>query len=186
MKRSDAPRPLLLSRPLAVADIPPRGRDIKVEASAGERDRIAAAFELAGLEQLTGAFHLRAAGEGARLEGEVEAQIRQICVVSLEPFDTRLSEKVDLRFVPEPRSGQAFAPPAGEITISLEEEDPPEPIVDGRIDLGAVMLEFLALGIDPYPRKPGVELGHGNVDEEKTPSHFAALAGYGAKAPDKK
>jgi uncharacterized metal-binding protein YceD (DUF177 family) len=179
MKRRDTSRPLLFSRPLAVADIPSRGLHIKVEASAEERDRVAAEFELAGLEQLTGTFHLRAVGEGARLEGEVEAHIRQICVVSLEPFDARLSEKVDLLFMPEPRSGQT--PPAGEITVSLEEEDPPEPIVDGRIDLGAVTLEFLALGIDPYPRKPGVELGYENADEEKPPSPFAALAGYGTK-----
>ena len=34
-------------------------------------------------------------------------------------------------------------------------EDPPEPIVNGAIDLGALAAEFLMLGLDPYPRKPG-------------------------------
>ena len=34
--------------------------------------------------------------------------------------------------------------------------DAPEPIVDGLVDLGALVAEFLALGLDPYPRKPGV------------------------------
>jgi hypothetical protein len=37
----------------------------------------------------------------------------------------------------------------------LETDDPPETIRDGIIDLGAVATEFLVLGLDPYPRKPG-------------------------------
>ena len=44
-----------------------------------------------------------------------------------------------------------------DIEVLLNEEEPPEPIVDGTIDLGGVTLEFLALALDPYPRKPGVE-----------------------------
>ena len=40
----------------------------------------------------------------------------------------------------------------------MTEEDPPEEMVDGKIDLGALVTEFFALGIDPYPRKPGADL----------------------------
>ena len=40
--------------------------------------------------------------------------------------------------------------------VLLDGEDAPDPIVDGKIDLGALAAEFLALGLDPYPRKPGV------------------------------
>jgi hypothetical protein len=29
-------------------------------------------------------------------------------------------------------------------------------MVQGAVDLGALATEFLLLGIDPYPRKPGV------------------------------
>ena len=36
-------------------------------------------------------------------------------------------------------------------------DDAPEPLVGGVVDLGVVATEFLALGIDPYPRKSGVE-----------------------------
>jgi hypothetical protein len=31
----------------------------------------------------------------------------------------------------------------------------PEPLIGGSVDLGALATEFLILGIDPYPRKPG-------------------------------
>ncbi len=36
-------------------------------------------------------------------------------------------------------------------------DEPPEPLVGGTVDLGAIATEFLILGIDPYPRKPGAE-----------------------------
>jgi hypothetical protein len=170
-------------RPLAVADIPPRGLHVKVEASAEERRRIAAEFELAALDALAGSFHVRPTSAGARVEGKVEARLRQICVVSLEPFEVELSEPVDLRFASE----RSETPPrGGEITVSLEEEDPPDPIIDGRIDLGAVTLEFLALGVDPYPRKPGVEPPGDMAPDERPPSPFAALAGLAAKRDGKK
>ncbi len=41
-------------------------------------------------------------------------------------------------------------------TVAFGGEDPPDPIIDGKIDLGALAAEFFALGLDPYPRKPGV------------------------------
>jgi hypothetical protein len=54
--------------------------------------------------------------------------------------------------------------------------DPPDPIVNGRIDLGALASEFLALGLDPYPRKPGVEFKSLTEDaDDARPSPFAVL-----------
>ena len=57
----------------------------------------------------------------------------------------------------------------------MGERDPPEPIVNGRIDLGAVTAEFLALGLDPYPRKPGVAYEPA-PERDPADSPFAALA----------
>ena len=39
----------------------------------------------------------------------------------------------------------------------MHDYEPPDEIVNGQIDLGALTAEFLALGLDPYPRKPGVD-----------------------------
>ena len=36
---------------------------------------------------------------------------------------------------------------------TLTFEDAPDPIVDGKVDLGALAAEFIALALDPYPRK---------------------------------
>jgi hypothetical protein len=180
MKRHD----LVFSRPISVADLPAPGLDTKVEASPGERASIAREFGLLGLEALIGTYHVDASAGGARVRGEVVARIRQTCVVSLDPFDTELREPVDIAFAAPPEWKETAA--GGEITVSLEAEDPPEPLVDGKIDLGAVTLEFLALGIRPYPRKPGVELSSENAEDERPTSPFAVLASYVQKPSTEK
>jgi hypothetical protein len=58
-----------------------------------------------------------------------------------------------------------FAPPeqipalADLVDADIESEseipDPPEPIINGVIDLGRLATDALLLGVDPYPRKPG-------------------------------
>jgi hypothetical protein len=57
------------------------------------------------------------------------------------------------------------------------DEDELDPIVDGKLDLGALRVDFLALGLDPYPRKPGVEFvepaSEAGTDRD---SPFASLA----------
>ena len=46
----------------------------------------------------------------------------------------------------------------------LEEKEDPEPVVNGYIDLGEVVTQFLSLALDPYPHKEGVT--HDLTDED--------------------
>ena len=62
------------------------------------------------------------------------------------------------------------------MTLTLADEDDPDPVVDGKIDLGALAAEFFALGLDPYPRKPGAEFV-APVAQAPPDSPFTALAG---------
>jgi uncharacterized metal-binding protein YceD (DUF177 family) len=162
-----------LRREIAVADIPRSGLDIKIEANKQERAEIARRFNLLEVETLSGSYHVSAVSRGARVRGEVTARVRQTCVVSLDPFEAELHERVDLAFSVESGSREL---PTGRIDISPDEEDPPEPLRDGKIDLGAVTLEFLALGLDPHPRKPGATFTRDKSETEKRDSPFAALA----------
>ena len=57
-----------------------------------------------------------------------------------------------------------------------EEDDPPDPIVDGKIDLGALAAEFVALALDPYPRKPGARFEPVDVEPDRERIPFAGLA----------
>ncbi|PSC06425.1 metal-binding protein [Alsobacter soli] len=165
--------PPLLSRMVDVSTIPAGGLQTQVEATPAEREAIAKAYKLNGVDRLEGLFKLTGRGRTVKVTGEVTADIRQTCVVTLEEFPATVAEEVDLEFAedaPEARTQE------GDEERSSELIDAPDPIVNGKIDLGALVAEFLALGLDPYPRKPGVEEFEHQEDNGAEDSPFAALA----------
>jgi uncharacterized metal-binding protein YceD (DUF177 family) len=89
-----------------------------------------------------------------QLTGHISARVVQTCVVTLEPIENEVEEAVAVVFA-SPASADARATP-GKKRFKKDQE-PPEPLVGGIVDLGAVATEFLILGLDPYPRKAGVE-----------------------------
>ncbi len=109
-----------------------------------------------------------------RVTGSVGARVTQICVVTLDPFEADVNEPVDIAFAAPPIESRKGAPPR-EIVVASDDEDPPEPIINGRIDLGAVACEFLALGLDPYPRKPGVAFAEMSLPRQEKSSPFKVL-----------
>jgi hypothetical protein len=176
------------SRPLAAADVPPEGLDHVVTANEAERAAAARANGLPALSRLDARLRIARSGSGGlQVEGEVSADARRTCVVTLEEFDAHVVEPVRLRFAPPADAGRRL-PGAGRSHAGMEEtsdhhvgaddEDPPDLLIDGTIDLGAIACEFLTLGLDPYPRKPGAQFAEpapagGGVDETTSP--FARL-----------
>ena len=63
----------------------------------------------------------------------------------------RSRKTIDLLFVPQPTAERED----GEVGTRGESADETEPLIGGLVDLGALATEFLILGLDPYPRKPG-------------------------------
>ncbi|MGA2045899.1 MAG: DUF177 domain-containing protein [Roseiarcus sp.] len=150
------------SRAVRVETIPEGGLERAIEASEAECLALARLNDLQAVKRLRARFTLRRSGRGAfRVQGEVHAEVTQTCVVSLEPLEVVLDEPVDVRFAapaataPVRRGAPIVAPEPS--VLALGDEDHPDPIVDGKIDLGALAAEFMILGLDPYPRKPGAE-----------------------------
>ncbi|GLK75697.1 hypothetical protein GCM10008171_09510 [Methylopila jiangsuensis] len=168
MTETDSP----FSRPLVVATVPPEGIDVDVVATEEERAALAALNDAPEIGRLEAKLHARPFGvAGIAVTGRISAEVTRICVVSLEPFPTEVEETISVRFLP------AEALPQGQPgeEIELPEHDLPDPYADGVIDLGAVVSEFLTLGLDPYPRKPGAALPAGAGSGEGV-SPFAALS----------
>jgi len=166
------------SHPLRVESIKLRGNRVRIAADESQRDRIASELGLDSLDQLETDYVLSRSGDNVALEGSITAKLHQICVVTLDPFPVDLTVPLTLAFAPEEPSRVATRRAESEavdVEVALDADDPPEPIVDGVIDLGAVTLEFLALALDPYPRKPGVSFAAGPVEPARE-SPFAALA----------
>lgn len=166
------------ARPYVVEHLPREGGEtIAVEASREERKALAHANGLVAVNRLQGAFMLEREGAaGVHVGGEVEAEVVQTCVVTLDPFPATIRQDVDLHFVPEEEAERAAASLAGEEDEGMAGADAlPDPIVDGAIDLGAIAAEFLVLGLDRYPRKPGAVFEPVATPEAAAPSPFAVL-----------
>jgi uncharacterized metal-binding protein YceD (DUF177 family) len=170
-----------LTRVVRIDALPKEGQTVTIEASAPERNALARLYDLPAIAALTATLRVEPAVRGgARVTGVVRGELTQICVVTLEPFAATVEEAVDVRFAPEAEEDSARRPARETLTLSLADEDDPDPVVDGRIDLGALAAEFFALGLDPYPRKPGAEFV-APAEQGAPDSPFAALAARQAK-----
>jgi len=152
-----------LSRSIRVDRMARAQGDFTVTATPEECAALAADFGIPAIRDLVGRFRVGGSLENLKVTGTVEAVVTQICTVSLDPFEAPVSEPVEVLFTD------------GEIPTGrdAEEVDVPDPIVNGRIDFGILTAEFLAMGLDPYPRKPGVTFESAEADPEDAP--FAGL-----------
>ena len=60
--------------------------------------------------------------------------------------------------------------PGSEVFIDLEDDDFPDHIDGPEVDLSALLIETLALAIDPYPRRPGESLDSLGIDVAGAPA----------------
>ncbi len=159
--------------PVRVADIPAAGKHILICASIDERAGLAQAFDLAGIDRLDAKLKLSPKSTGdVFVEGIVSADVMYICGVTLEPFAGSINEEVSVRF-----SVSAEQDLPEELEVTPDMNDPPELITNGMIDLGALVSEFLALGLEIYPRKPDAALDPALSKPAAEDHPFAALAG---------
>lgn len=123
------------------------------------------------------------------VEGGFNANVTQICVVSAEAFDSEVSGDVEgwfanpdhivsldkARNMKKSRTGDNEVP-------MLEEKDDPEPLVDGRIDLGELVTQHLSLQLDPFPHKEGehFETGDEHLVRKVGPERKNPFAGLKA------
>lgn len=154
-----------LSRPVALDRIGAAGIEQVVEARAEELEPLARRLMIPAVHRLRCRFRLRRAGGSViEAEGQLEAEVMQVCVVSLDEFAHEVHEEFTVRFVP-----------AGTETEDDDPDVPDQiPYAGGVIDLGEAAAEQLALALDPYPRKP--DALDPALDPEEETGPFAALA----------
>jgi hypothetical protein len=170
------PRPF--SRPIRVETIPREGLRTIIEADAAERAALAAFNNLHAVGRLVADLTLKPGVGGViNVRGEVAADITQTCVVTLEPFAASFVEPVDLQFAaPSAAPARRSATEGERESAALDDGDQPDPIIEGKIDLGALAAEFLTLGLDPYPRKPGAAFEPPKAGQSPADSPFSGLA----------
>jgi hypothetical protein len=165
------------SVPVAVEDISDHGLHREIDAPEAVRAQVLALVagltSVHDLPKLSAVFDLTRRGAKVHVAGHVSGRVAQTCVVTLEPIESDVEEEVDVLFAPvgpdatQPETVIYDNPTDGE-------QEPPEPLVDGTVDIGALATEFLVLGIDPHPRKAGAEFAPVKVGNDDA-KPFAAL-----------
>jgi uncharacterized metal-binding protein YceD (DUF177 family) len=178
---NDIPDPHGFVRTVQVSKIGDGGLTIDVIASAAELPKIAAYLDLLSVQTLVAHVTLtRWHGKGVLVTGSFVADVTQSCVVTLDPVEEHVEGDFERRFLPD-----AAASDAREVKVDPEGDDPPEPL--GReIDLGVILVEELSLGLDPYPRKAGVEFAGEQDTVAKADNPFSVLAKLQGKQAKKK
>jgi uncharacterized metal-binding protein YceD (DUF177 family) len=126
----------------------------RISANPEERAALAKRFELIGIDRLEAVFTLKRAGGGViHVQGEIQAEVTQACVVTLAAVPAKIAETFSADFADEDDRRR----PA-ETDLDFEADDPPEPIRNGHIDLGELAAEHLSLALNPYPRAPGAQI----------------------------
>lgn len=166
---------LEFSFPVDLATLDPSGARFTVEASAAERPRIARRLGAPAVDALTGDFTLTPTATGLSVEGRLRARLRRQCVVSLETLTEQIDEPFTIAFAREPASE-----PDREEALS---EEPVELLEGASVDLGELLVQELALAMNPYPRKAGAPPLDAASGPSQADSPFAVLAA-GVAEPD--
>lgn len=159
------------------------------------RKRLAQRLGLVSLDDLKADIVItRRPGEIAyHVEGHMTAGVTQSCIVTLEPVSSRIEDDFDAWFA-DPEGAVSIArlrrerqskSGYGEMPILSEQEDP-EPIINGKIDLGELVTQYLSLSINPYPHAEGVTFevrdeGGQRAVPEVIRNPFAALKDWKSK-----
>ena len=146
---------------------------VKLMPDADTRHAIARELKIESLLSLSADLSVRPWLDGAEVSGNFAARVEQVCGVTLEVFEQDLSGEIEFRVVPEGSPNTPLVLEGGEIDLDPEAPDPPDVLEGNVLDLGAYLVEHLALEIDPFPRKPGAVFDYAPDKQEESP--FAVL-----------
>lgn len=155
-----------------LGDLSLAGSDITVKADGDELARLARWAGVDAVRSFRAIVSLRRISQTQfGFEAELEADVVQSCVVTLEPVESRITRHIsrELHFAPRAPVEE------GELTLAAGDDDVPEVITRLDYDLAAPLLEEFVLAIDPYPRKQGVAFAPPSDPGDAQESPFAVL-----------
>ncbi len=168
------------SHEIDAATVSETARAVEIAADETQRRRLAGRFRLPAIDSLSASITLQRRAGIIHAEGEVRADVVQACVVTDEPLPAKVHAPFHVRYVENNLV-------SGEDEVELTEQDCDTlPLENGRIDLGELVAETLALALDPYPRSPqadAVMLEREESQAEES-SPFAALKVLKSKPAD--
>lgn len=144
------------SHVIDISKVPKTGLNIKLEVDEKSRKRLAERYGIAAISMLSVFLQVKPwRRDGLQVAGTLKADVEQKCIVSLEPVFDQIAEDISVFFLPP---GQDADFDQLDVTVDPNSADDFDMLEDSEIDLGELVAEQLSVAIDPYPRKPGVDL----------------------------
>ncbi len=142
-----------LSRPFHLAEFADSSEHkIRIVTTAAERAALAVRYSLLSLDNLEVQLTLRSEVSGEFVvEGHLQAELTQQCVVTLEPVIETVAAPIEQRYTLQSVVLET------DLEIGPNDMEPPEPVIGDSIDLGELVAQHLSLSINPYPRTPDAE-----------------------------
>jgi uncharacterized metal-binding protein YceD (DUF177 family) len=142
------------SRRIEIAGITVAPAEFRIAANQHERAALAARLGLLALAEFSAIVTLRRVpGRLYELSARLTARVTQECVVTLDPFETVISDDFVLVY--------GAAEDVNDLTD--DDKDDIEPLTEGIIDIGEAVAQQLSLVLDPYPHGPGAALATGEA-----------------------
>lgn len=171
---------------------------LKIKANAAERKALSQRLGVLEIESLSADLIMQRnqINKSIEIEGTITADIKQACVITADPVEEHIKETFKAW----------YADTSGAVSLSkvkrdrlpdiekaeqpmIEESDDPEPVVNGKIDLGELVTQHLSLGLNPYPRSKDAEWPEtaGSAEDENAlyDNPFAALKEWKANEQKK-
>lgn len=167
--------------------------NLEISANEAERNALCKRLDLQDIKNISAKVTLKRnqINKVIEIEGIIIANLMQSCVVTADAVEEYIEE-----------SFQAwYADPTVAVSLSkvkrdrlpdiekaeqpiIEEYDDPEPVVNGKIDLGELVTQHLSLGLNPYPKAPDAKWPEkaSNEEDDSTlySNPFAALKDWKA------
>lgn len=137
----------------------------RIAASEEERKALCTRLGLNNISSLSADVTLhREKGSVIHVNGLMKASVMQVCSVTTDPVQTQIEETFEGWFADQDRIvmlAKARHERLGRMTDSeipiLDESEDPEPLVNGMIDIGELVVQHLSLAVDAFPRRRGLE-----------------------------
>lgn len=178
-----------ISRPVQIDHIDRHGKKDTVIASEAECESLAKRFDLLSVKHLKADITIMPREGGTKYEvtGHLTAKVTQESVVSGKPVENDVLQDIHAWYADETRIAsfekakkQRHQDEFEEDHEIKNEQDDPDIITNGVIDMGEITAQFLGLGLDDFPR--GEDEGEGIGDhievkpEDARENPFAKLA----------
>jgi len=144
---------------------------VEIIADEAARRAIAKRLKVPAVSTLKGEFDIRKTVGGADVKIKIDALVERVCVASLEPMAETVAAQYSLHLLRDYGDSDD--------EDHSDDDDPAlyEPLEGETLDLGELLIQHLALSLDPYPRKADARSLAADFGADRTSSPFEALKG---------